>query len=237
MTDTVRDPDLARWLDVAKQAVQAQVAFGRASAELARSALAGDLDATSAGRAYAEAARRESAHYWRNASRLGAEYARGVADLTSQVATAVLQDVSQARREGRSTHGGHWRTATDAETSDADPATAAPADAAPLEVGLTLLGPLGGRATGSITVANRHPRVRRIELAAQPLVGEDGIEVAGATLELEPTRVTVPAGEERVVAVACDLTTGVLETGRSYRTAIQVTGGEEATITCVLAVV
>ena len=100
MADNERDPELTRWLDVTREAWQAQAAWARASLELLRSAIGGELDAASASRAYAEAARREGTRYWRSASRLGAEYARDVAQLGSQVATSVVDDVARTRHGG-----------------------------------------------------------------------------------------------------------------------------------------
>lgn len=226
MPDNERDPELTRWLDVTREAWQAQAAWARASVELVRSAIGGELDTATASRAYAEAARREGARYWRSASRLGAEYARDVAQLGSQVATSVVDDVARTRT-GRSAH------APSAEPAAHHAAPPPPAPASP--AGLTLHGVVGDRAVGSLTVANRHPRARRIELEAAPLVDELGV-VVEATLALDPARTTVPAGKEEVVSISCDLTPGTVEAGRTYRSTITVSGGEEATVVCVVAV-
>jgi hypothetical protein len=225
MAENERDPELTRWLEVTREAWQAQAAWGRASLELVRSAISGELDASSASRAYAEAARREGTRYWRSASRLGAEYARDIAQLGGTVTTNVLDDVARTR---------HGRAHAPSAEPARHPAAPAPPPAAS-SAGLTLRGSPGDRATGSLTVANRHPRARRIELSASPLVDELGV-VVDVELDLDPARTTVPAGQEEVVAVSCDLSAGAVEAGRTYRSTITVSGGEEATVVCIVAV-
>ncbi|WP_426566606.1 hypothetical protein ACPPVT_08730 [Angustibacter sp. McL0619] len=228
MAQDERDPELTRWLEVTREAWQAQAAWGRASMELVRSAMGGELDTASASRAYAQAARREGTRYWRSASRLGAEYVRDIAQLGSAVATSVVDDVARSRQAP-----GHGH----AHAPSAEPTRhpAAPPPPAPGAAGLTLRGSPGERASGAVTVVNRHPRARRIELSAAPLVDELGVEL-DAVIELDPARTTVPAGEERVVTVSCDLAAGTFEVGRTYRSTITVSGGEEATVVCVVAV-
>jgi hypothetical protein len=249
--------ELGRWVAVTREAVAAQAAWGRATVELARSAMSGDLDPAGATRAYADAARRESARYWRSASRLGADYARGLVELGGTVAGGVLDDVVRARRPagsrrdgGSAGHrrawsppGSHPGGADDALDDDdaggsgdaggvGEEAGSASADTSSGTASLALRGRLGERATGSVTVANRHPRARRIELTAGPLTDVHGVEVIGARLDLEPAKATLAPGAEAVVAVGLDLAAGVVEAGRRYRCVLRVSGGDDATLDC-----
>ena len=82
----------------------------------------------------------------------------------------------------------------------ADPDTAA----GPRVITLELSGRLGGRAEGLVTVSNRHTRARSVRLQPGALRGPTG-DVTAATIDLDPTRVTVPAGQEHAVTVGVDL--------------------------------
>jgi len=242
--------ELSRWLAVTREAVAAQAAWGRATVELAKSAMSGELDPAGATRAYSDAARRETARYWRSASRLGADYARGLAELGGAAATGLLEDVARARRPGRATSARWraWSPAAEVRPDDApdDPHDHAPddgedagsasADTSSGTASLTLRGRLGERATGSLTVANRHPRARRIELTASPVTDVHGAEVLGAHLDLDPARATLAPSEETVVTVGLDLTAGVVEPGRSYHATVSVSGGDSATVRCTVEV-
>lgn len=245
-----------RWTTLARQAVQAQSALGRASFDLARASVRGELDPLAATRAYARAVRRESSRYWDTASRLGAEYVHDLAAVGEEAVHAVLDDVSSARRPGRARSSHRSRGPAAGGGRDdlpSHPAASPPAarPAPPVIPGstsadpgatssaatsdapsLVLRGALGERATGSLTVANRHPRPRRIEVGADPVADEQGVPVAGAALEIDPRRVTVPAGEEAVVRLAVELAAERFEAGRGYRTSVRVSGGDDATVAC-----
>jgi hypothetical protein len=92
-----------------------------------------------------------------------------------------------------------------------------------------LAGSLGERAEGTITVANQHPRTRRIQLSAGTLADSTGAAVGGS-LDVSPTTVTVPSGQERSVKLGVDLDGTHFSAGKRYSGTVEVSGGDEATI-------
>jgi hypothetical protein len=217
----------AAWLDAGRETLQAQLAVGRAGVTLARAVLKGDLDAAGAGRTYTQALQREGDKYWRAAAKLSASYARELAKLSTQTAQDLLNDVRSAPTPAPGATRDFGQPQRGPTRSDA-PASSAPA--------VYLRGPLGGRTTDSFVVTNRNPRPRRIELAPGPVVDGHGQEVPGIALELEPPRVTLAPGQEAVIVVAVDLVRDALVTGGIYHADISVTGGEQATVACTIAV-
>ncbi len=226
------DPELGRWLDVARETWRAQLSTVRSSLRVARSAAGGELDTVAAARAYAQSARRGADRYWRDVSRLGADHALAVARLGQQVAVQVLDDVAAARRPNRGpSRSTPASTVTTSTTTTGSSTTTS--DAAPT---ITLHGRVGERATGFITVANSHPRARRFDLSAGSVVDEHGADVVGATLELDPARTTVAAGGETTVLVGVELVPGLFAAGQQYLATVQVSGGEDATVVCTVVV-
>jgi hypothetical protein len=94
---------------------------------------------------------------------------------------------------------------------------------------VALHAPAGKIATATITVANKHPRARRISLSAGPIRGVGGSEL-DARIIVEPRQVTVPAGEESTVLLSLEVTANTFAPGATYRSAIEISGGEEATV-------
>lgn len=233
------DPDLGRWVDVARESWQAQVGAVRSSLHVARSAATGRLDPVAATRAYVRGAFNGAERYWRDASRLGAEHALGLARAGQQAVADLLDEVAAARRRpaghptGRAAAAAAPTAAGPRAASGAEPATASTSSTAPA---LTLHGRLGERAAGSLTVANRHPRARRVELRAGTVVDADGADVVGAVLDLDPTRTTVPAGGEAVVALSLELVPGLFTVGENYLVTVEVRGGDDATVVCTVVV-
>jgi hypothetical protein len=222
MSDRTRitdDPEWVRWVQVTRETWGAEAKWARSTLGLARTAVRGDLDPAGAARAYLTSARREGGRYWRTASRLGAEYARDLTALASQVTAGVVDEVMQARRG--------------ASTTPRTKATAAGASAgAATDVGAHLAGPVGGAAVGTITVANRHPRTRRIEISAGPVRDVGGATVPGLRLLAQPGHVTLASGEESTVALSVDLSAAAAAAGERYRCTVSVTGGDEAVVEC-----
>ena len=101
------------------------------------------------------------------------------------------------------------------------------------KVQLSLHGSVGKRAEGMITVANAHPRPRRIQLAAGDVVDSTGAVVT-AVLDVSPARVTVPSGQERRVSLAIDLDEMSFAAGKRYSCTVDVSGGDEATIEVII---
>src|SRR5665647_2024932 len=79
--------------------------------------------------------------------------------------------------------------APSSRTSGESSSGVADQEASPRRVTVRLRGPVGGRAEGTITVANQHPRPRRIQLSAGDLMDSSG-GVVGAALDVSPTTVT-----------------------------------------------
>ena len=238
---------LARLADLARAALQSQAGLAKQSVDLTRATLAGDLDRTSAGKAYVEAVSREGARYLRAAGELGVDYATDLIALGNRLSTTVLRETAAAGRRPGKGHatgdtgdftpasGQHVRpedsgTQPTYSRTSAGPGSAAPDhDAGGRRVKLRLHGSVGGRAEGTVTVANQHPRPRRIQLSAGDLVDSAGAVVAAA-LEVSPTRVTVPGGEERSVTLGVDLDDVSFSAGERYSCVVEVSGGDEATI-------
>ena len=214
---------LARLAGLARIALQTQASLAKQSVDLARGTLSGDLDRTSAGKAYVEAVSREGARYWRAVGELGIDYATDLVALGKSVSTTVLREMAAAGRKPGTRH-------TSSATADhAHPTVVADQEASPRRVKVRLRGPVGGRAQGTITVANQHPRPRRIQLSAGDLMDSSG-GVTGAALDVSPTTVTVPSGKERAVSLGVDLDDGSFSAGERYSCTVDVTGGDEATI-------
>lgn len=238
---------LARLADLARAAVQTQASLAKQSFDLARGTLSGDLDRTSAGKAYVEAVSREGARYWRAVGELGVDYATDLVALGKSVSTSVLREMAAAGRKPGTRHAsgatagstqstrhhvmpeGGGPQATYSRTSDGPPSEVPDHDAGGRRVKVSLRGPVGGRAEGTITVANQHPRPRRIQLSAGDLVDSAGA-VVGAALKVSPTRVTVPSGKERSVSLGVDLDDASFSAGEQYSCTVEVSGGDEATI-------
>lgn len=215
----------AQLTDLAKEAFERQVTLGREYADLARSSLNGEGDRSAAGRAYLSAVRRESEHYWRELSTLGVAYATDVAALGLRVGSAVAHDMRsamarEAHPAGTGPHAPHERTQPDRPASSPDPHPAAD---------VALHAPAGKIATGTITVANKHPRARRISLSAGPIRAASGAEL-DARIVVEPRQVTVPAGEESTVLLSLEVTADTFALGATYGSVIEISGGEEATV-------
>ena len=244
---------LSRLSDLARTSLQTEASLARQTVDLARASLAGDLDRTSANKAYVESVTRESARYWRTVGELGVSYATDLVALGKSVSTTILREVAAAGRKPgtRHTSGGHARSTEPASHQGVPggeghqgrsaPASDKPASGVPdhdsggRRVNVTLRGSVGQRAEGTITVANQHPRPRRIQLNAGSIVDSAGI-AAGAPLDVSPTTVTVPSGQERSVSLGVDLDKASFSTGKRYSCTVQVSGGDEATIDVIIEV-
>jgi len=90
---------LARLAGLARIALQTQASLAKQSVDLARGTLSGDLDRTSAGKAYVEAVSREGARYWRAVGELGIDYATDLVALGKSVSTTVLREMATAGRK------------------------------------------------------------------------------------------------------------------------------------------
>ncbi|QGN58455.1 hypothetical protein [Nostocoides sp. HKS02] len=227
------DETLTRITELARQALQAQASFARQSLELGRATLAGDVDRTTTGRAYLDAVSREGARYWREVGALGLDYAGELMALGSRTAARIISDTSaagaragrrdQARRRGP--------TADDAEGGSSGGATGSasgePGGARRLAV--TLRAAPGETARASVTVANRHPRTRRVVLRPSELRDLGGTAIAVA-LTVDPDQVTIPAGGEEQVELAAELAADLVQPGERYLGTVEVSGGDEATL-------
>lgn len=209
-----------------REAVETQARLGREYAELVRATATTDSDRIAVGRAYFTSVRRESERYWRGFSDLGLGYAEDVVALNSRVGLAVVDDVRSAlRKSGESAAG----SAPSGHASEPD-GSRRPTRTEP-EV--TLRGPLGGTATGRVTVANKHPRTRRITLTPSILTDMQG-HVVGAVVRSDPKTVTVPAGQETELTLSVDLDPSAFTVGGEYTGSLELSGGAEATLRMVL---
>ncbi|NMM34466.1 MAG: hypothetical protein HHJ13_10805 [Phycicoccus sp.] len=246
-TTAAAEQALARLAGLARIALQTQASLAKQSVDLARGTLSGDLDRTSAGRAYVESVSREGARYWRAVGELGVDYATDLVALGKSVSSTVMREMAAAGRKPGTRHtsgtaadhthsSGHHvmpegggPQAPNARTSGESSSGVADQEASPRRVKVRLRGPVGGRAEGTITVANQHPRPRRIQLSAGDLVDSSG-GLVGAALAVSPATVTVPSGKERSVSLGVALDDGSFSAGERYSCTVDVTGGDEATI-------
>jgi hypothetical protein len=204
---------LSRLADLAKASVQAQATLARHSVDLAWATVAGSLDRTSANKAYIESVTRESIRYWVEVGELSVDYATDLVALGKSVSSTVLREVAAAGRRPGTRHTPRIPVQE--------------AGGRPVE--LSLAGPVGGRAEGTITVANQYRGPRRIRLNAGDLVDSAGV-VVGAGLDISPTMVTVPSGQERSVSLGVDLDHVSFLPGQKYSSTVEVRGCGEATI-------
>lgn len=228
MTDSkntaAADETLARITELARQALQAQAALAKQSLELGRATLSGDVDRSSTSRAYLDAVSREGARYWREAGALGFDYASELMALGTRSAARIISDATTAgagsrpRRRSADTHNG---TAPPAPPQDED-------DGVRL-ARVLLRAAVGQTAQSSVTVVNRHPRARRVELEPSELRDATGTVVAVA-LTVDPDRVTIPAGGEYQVRIEANLDEDVVQPGEQYVGRVVVSGGDEATL-------
>lgn len=204
---------LSRLTDLAKVSMRIQVTLAKQSVDLAWATLAGSLDRTSANKAYITAVTRESTRYWLEVGELAVDYATDLVALGKSLSTTVLREVASAGRKP--------------DTRNASVVPNHDGGGRPVE--LSLEGPLGGRAEGTITVANQFRRPRRIHLSAGDLVDSAGV-VVGADLDISPTMVTVPSGQERSISLGVDLDNVSILAGQRYSSTIEVHGGGGAWI-------
>jgi len=87
---------LSRLTDLARKSLQIQASLARQSVDLTWATLAGDLDRTSANKAYIESVGRETVRYWRTMAELGVDYATDLVTLGKSVSTTVLREVAAA---------------------------------------------------------------------------------------------------------------------------------------------
>ena len=238
---------LSRLAELARTSLQTEASLAKQTVDLTWGTLIGDLDRSNANKAYVESVTRESARYWRTVGELGVDYASELVTLGKSVSTAVLREVAAAGRKPGTRHTtGSPAAATESTPHHVMPewgssqATYSPTSDGPLsgppdpEVGgrrvsVRIRGSVGERAEGTITVANLHPRPRRIQLSAGGLVDSTGAAV-GASLDVSPTTVTVPSGQERSVNLGVDLDGAKFSAGERYSCTVEVSGGDEATI-------
>ncbi|HEY6797453.1 MAG TPA: hypothetical protein VI248_22495, partial [Kineosporiaceae bacterium] len=178
-----------------------------------------------AGRTYLEATLREGSAYCRAVTTVGVAFVEDVVTLASTAAARVLHETGdQPHRPAAASPGGGMPAPTTAPTSSQPPPQPAPPPAV-----VVLRGAVGDTTHGTLTVANRHPRARRVELTAPPLADETGA-ATGIVLEFDPARVTVPANGEHAVALSVALPADLVRAGATYRTTVNVAGGEQAQV-------
>ena len=227
---TGTDETLARITELARQALQAQANLAKQSLELGRATLSGDVDRSSAGRAYLDAVSREGARYWREVGALGLDYASEVLALGTRSAARVVSEASAAGSRGRN------QTRPTRGSSAGGPPAAESGPDGTRRSAVVLRGVLGQTAQATVTVVNRHTRARRVELTPSDLRDPAGALVA-ARLRVDPEHVTVPAGGDHPVRLEVDLDAADAAVGDRYEGTVEVSGGDEATLEVTVEVV
>jgi hypothetical protein len=203
---------LIRLVEVTRDAVGAQARLSQEITELSRAAWTNQEDRRPMSKAYLESVRRESERYWQGFSELSFTYAEDLIQLGSDIGSAVVDDLRSAMRPApvrRDSRSGSESTRVPAE--------------------VTMSGALGSTAFALVTVANRHPRARRITVTPSAVVDSKG-EFVDAQIEADPATVTVPPGQQADVALSVVLSDLALQAGQDYSATIEVAGGEEATV-------
>ena len=235
-----QDETLVRLTELARQAMAAQASFARQSIELGRATLSSEVDATAAGRAWVEAVSREGARYWKEVGALGLDVAGSLLAISSRSMARVISDTRSASRAGAgrasSSGGDHGAGSHGAEAAEGVVLSAVDDREGPVapdtgakRTAVTLHGRPGDTATGTVTLANTHPRARRVLLSAGRLQPDTGRHVS-LDLRLDPDGVTIPAGEDHDVQLEVDLDPEVVRPGERYVGTIEVTGGVEAVL-------
>jgi hypothetical protein len=103
-------------------------------------------------------------------------------------------------------------------------------------VAVTLRGAVGETARATVTVANQHPRARRVLLDPAPLRDEWG-SVVRLPFRVDPEGVTIPAGSEHAVHLEVDLLSEAVLAGGRYHGTVDVSGGDEAVLDVTVEVV
>jgi len=245
-TDT--EETLARLGELARRALQAQSDAAKQSIELGRAVFSPGADAGATSRAWVEALGREGARYWREVGVLGMDVAGQILTIGSRSIARVLGDTQAAvdrsrgsRSSGASARGtgGAAHDGDDAEPVRAGTTTAHPAapagesGPAAVKVAVGLRGAPGGSATGTVVLANQHPRARRVTLTPDDVLRDPAHDVA-LPVRVDPAAVTIPAHSEQSVAVEVELPLGVVRSGERYTGQVQVSGGVEAVVDVVV---
>ena len=144
--------------------------------------------------------------------------------LGTRSAARIISDATTAGTGTSTRHG-------TAQTRNGAPPQAPPAeeDDGVRRSRVLLRAAVGQTAQASVTVVNRHPRARRVELEPSELRDATGTVVA-VTLTVDPDRVTIPAGGEYQVRIEADLDEAVVQPGQQYVGSVAVSGGDEATL-------
>jgi hypothetical protein len=225
---------LSRLTDLARIVLQTQLSLARQTVDITWGSLVGDLDRVIANKSYAESVTREGARCWRTVGELGFHYATDLMSLGRNVSSTVLRELVAAGRRTAAAARGPYSGEPDAREPDSgEPETGEPngsePDGSERRVDVRLRGSVGQRAEGTIMVANQHPRPRRIQLSAGDLVDATGAAIAAA-VKISPTTLTVTSGQERLVRIEVDLDDASFTAGQWYSCAIDVSGGDKATI-------
>ncbi len=253
MNQRTTDPEetLARLGDLARRMLQAQADAAKQSIELGRAVLSPGADPGATSRAWAEAVGREGARYWREVGTLGMDVAGQILTIGSRSVTRVLGDTQAAvnRTRGQRSSGGSagagGRSGHDGDDAEPDAggsraerrsATADKAGSSPVpQVAVGLRGAPGGTATGTVVLANQHPRARRVVLTSGEVLRDPAHDVA-LPVRVDPDGVTIPAHSEQTVTVEVVLPEDLVRSGERYVGQIQVSGGVEAVVDVVVEV-
>lgn len=231
---------LARVTELARRAIEAQTSVARQSIDLSRAALSSKLDPATAGRAWMEAVGRESAQYWKEVGALGLDVAGQLLTLGTRGVARVMSETQAAVRRGATAGSAHssGEGAAGPAPSTGDGAGSGGAGGGDTRrrVAVTLRGSLGGSAQATVTVANQHPRPRRVLLRPSSLRDESGALVR-LPFRVDPEGVTIPAGSEHAVHLEVDLPADAVLVGGRYHGTVDVSGGDEAVLDVTVEVV
>ncbi len=249
MNRRTTDPEetLARLGELARRTLQAQADAAKQSIELGRAIFSPGADTGATSRAWAEAVGREGARYWREVGTLGMDVAGQLLTIGSRSVSRALGDtqaaVNRTRGErssrgsagaGGTGHGGDDAEAdAGASSTEHRSATADGARSPVSQVAVGLRGSPGAIATGTVVLANQHPRARRVVLTSSEVRRDPARDVA-LPMRVDPAGVTIPAHGEQTVLVEVVLPEDLVRSGERYLGQIQVTGGVEAVVDVVV---
>jgi hypothetical protein len=149
---------------------------------------------------------------------LGVGYYRAVLDLNRASVEQLFDDLVAGVR---------GRSSTDAEVAEPP--------ASPAQVELRLEGRPGDVVETGFTIENKRMEPADVVFLVSDFV-DDTVEPFRARLELDPPRLTVPAGEEREVRLRLDLDPAQFVADREYIAQVLVRGTDELEIRLIVAV-
>lgn len=208
--------ELSKWIQelVNRSSRQQIQALQRLSGLLQR-VTSGELDQATVREEYTRFMREESASFVEDLTRLGLSFQTALLELNRKYSDRFFDQVLGSATRGRYTPHG-FGEAEPSETNGHPPM--------PREIGIVLTGVAGEELVKSFVIENK----RADEETVTFLVSEFADEVSGEAfrppLQIQPPRLALRPGEERVVSIRLPLLTELFKPGRIYNATVLARG-------------